>query len=221
MPLSGRITDVGAWREGWVAVIESCVTEIGLSLETRIWIAVDANHDTLRFRVDADGPERSWQRNLQLVRGVLSDTEHGEIWDFKTGSDLDATVAVNRRGKLLVGVEKQYVPVGGALMLDPKDMEATFALGSGLAGLGGALGVDVLGLDPNFAIKYLVYFLLVVVVGGPGSVFGTLLAALLLGVADISGKYYAPGFGAFIIYAAMIILLLLFPHGLMGRRKSR
>jgi hypothetical protein len=85
MPLSGRITDVGAWREAWVAVIESCVTEIGLSLETRIWIAVDANHDTLRFRLDADGPERSWQRNLQLGCGVLTDTEHGEIWDFETG----------------------------------------------------------------------------------------------------------------------------------------
>lgn len=85
MPLSGRITDVGAWHEGWAAVIESCVTEIGLSLETRIWIAVDANRDTLRFQVDADGPERSWQRNLQLVRGLLTDAEHGEIWDF--GSD--------------------------------------------------------------------------------------------------------------------------------------
>ena len=85
MPLSGRITDVGAWREAWVAVIESCVTEIGLSLETRIWIAVDANHDTLRFRLDADGTERSWQRNLQLGCRVLTDTEHGEIWDSETG----------------------------------------------------------------------------------------------------------------------------------------
>jgi hypothetical protein len=83
--LSGRVIDVTAWREGWAGVIESCVTEIGLSLETRAWIAVDANHDRLTFRVDADGPERSWQRNLQLVRGVLSDTEYGEIWDFKTG----------------------------------------------------------------------------------------------------------------------------------------
>ena len=97
----------------------------------------------------------------------------------------------------------------------------TFALGSGLAGLGGALGVDVLGLDPNFALKYLVYFLLVVVVGGPGSVIGTLLAALLLGVADIAGKYYVPEIGAFVIYAAMIVLLLLFPHGLLGRRKAK
>ena len=82
--LSGRVTDVTAWHEGWVAVIESCVTEIGLSLEARMWIAVDADHDRLVFRVDADGPERSWQRNLQLVRGVLTDTEHGEIWDFET-----------------------------------------------------------------------------------------------------------------------------------------
>lgn len=98
--------------------------------------------------------------------------------------------------------------------------QVTFALGSGLAGLGGALGVDVLGLDPQFALKYLVYFLLVVVVGGPGSVMGTLLAALLLGVADIAGKYYVPEIGAFVIYAAMIVLLVLFPHGLLGRRKA-
>ena len=99
--------------------------------------------------------------------------------------------------------------------------QVTFALGSGLAGLGGALGVNVLGLDPNFALKYLVYFLLVVVVGGPGSVIGTLLAALLLGVADIAGKYYLPEIGAFVIYAAMIMLLLLFPHGLLGRKKAK
>ncbi len=82
--LSGRLKDVTAWREGWAGVIESCVTEIGLSLEARVWIAVDANYNRLTFRVDADGPERSWQRNLQLVRGVLTDTEQGEIWDFGT-----------------------------------------------------------------------------------------------------------------------------------------
>lgn len=99
--------------------------------------------------------------------------------------------------------------------------QLTFALGSGLAGLGGALGVNVLGLDPNFPLKYLVYFLLVVVVGGPGSVIGTLLAALLLGVADIAGKYYVPQFGAFVMYGAMILLLLLFPHGLLGRKGAR
>ena len=98
--------------------------------------------------------------------------------------------------------------------------QITFALGSGLAGLGGALGVDVLGLDPHFPLKYLVYFLLIVVVGGPGSVIGTLSAALLLGVADTAGKYYIPSTGAFVIYVAMIVLLLLFPQGLLGRRKE-
>lgn len=95
---------------------------------------------------------------------------------------------------------------------------ATFAVGSGLAGLGGALGIDVLGLDPTFAIKYLVYFLLVVAVGGAGSLRGSLVAALLLGVADVAGKYYLPQAGAFILYGLMVVLLLLFPAGLHGRR---
>jgi branched-chain amino acid transport system permease protein len=94
----------------------------------------------------------------------------------------------------------------------------TFALGTGLSGLGGALAIDVLGLDPTFALKYLVYFLLVVVVGGPGSFKGSLTAALLLGVADVAGKYYVPQLGSFIIYASMVVLLVLFPHGLHGRR---
>jgi branched-chain amino acid transport system permease protein len=94
----------------------------------------------------------------------------------------------------------------------------TFALGAGLSGLGGALAIDVLGLDPTFALKYLVYFLLIVVVGGPGSIRGSLVAALLLGVADVAGKYYLPQGGGFIIYASMVVLLVLFPHGLHGRR---
>jgi branched-chain amino acid transport system permease protein len=94
----------------------------------------------------------------------------------------------------------------------------TFALGSGLAGLGGGLGIDVLGLDPTFPIKYMVYFLLVVAVGGAGTIKGPLLAALVLGVFDVAGKYYVPEVGAFVIYALMVVLLLLFPTGLVGRR---
>ena len=95
----------------------------------------------------------------------------------------------------------------------------TFTLGSGLAGLGGALAIDVLGLDPTFPLKYLVYFLLVVVVGGAGSIAGTLAASLLLGLFDVSGKYYVPAVGAFVIYGLMVVLLLLFPGGL--RRGAR
>jgi branched-chain amino acid transport system permease protein len=93
-----------------------------------------------------------------------------------------------------------------------------FALGSGLAGLGGALGIEVLGLDSAFPLKFMVYFLLVVVVGGAGTIHGAAIAAVVLGVFDVAGKYYFPQAGAFIIYALMIVLLIAFPRGLFGRR---
>ncbi|RIK94660.1 MAG: branched-chain amino acid ABC transporter permease [Burkholderiales bacterium] len=95
----------------------------------------------------------------------------------------------------------------------------TFALGSGLAGVGGALGIDVLGLDPVFPLKYMVYFLLVVAVGGAGSIKGSLIAAMILGVFDVAGKYYVPEVGAFAIYALMVLLLIPFPSGLYGRTR--
>jgi branched-chain amino acid transport system permease protein len=95
---------------------------------------------------------------------------------------------------------------------------ATFAVGSGLAGLGGALGAEVLGLDPTFPLKFMVYFLIVVAVGGTSSITGPLLAALLLGVADVAGKYYVPKLGAFIVYALMIAILIWRPQGLFVRK---
>jgi branched-chain amino acid transport system permease protein len=94
----------------------------------------------------------------------------------------------------------------------------TFALGSGLAGLGGALAIEIMGLDPNFAFTYLIYVLIVVAVGGLGSIRGSLLAALVLGVSDAAGKYYIPTLGAFLIYLVMVSLLLWRPSGLFGRR---
>lgn len=94
----------------------------------------------------------------------------------------------------------------------------TFALGSGLAGLGGGLGIDVLGLDPTFPVKYMVYFLLVVAVGGAGTIRGPLIAAILLGICDVAGKYYAPEIGAFVIYGLMVVLLIMFPMGLVRRK---
>jgi branched-chain amino acid transport system permease protein len=95
-----------------------------------------------------------------------------------------------------------------------------FALGSALAGLGGALGVEVLGLDPGFPVKYIVYFLIVVAVGGSGSIKGSLVASLILGVADVAGKYYLPQAGAFVIYAVMVAMLIFRPQGLFGQRAA-
>ena len=94
----------------------------------------------------------------------------------------------------------------------------TFAIGSGLAGLGGALAADVVGgVDPNFPIKFLVSFLIVVAIGGSRGIAGAFFGALLLGVLDVAGKYYVPSIGAFVIYAVMVATLLIRPHGLFAK----
>ncbi len=127
-------------------------------------------------------------------------------------------VAHTRFGaQVRAAVDNQLAAAGMGIHVN-RIFALTFALGSGLAGLGGALGIDVLGLDPTFPVKYMVYFLLVVSVGGAGSIRGTLVAALILGVSDVAGKYYVPEVGAFVIYALMVLLLILFPAGLYGRR---
>jgi branched-chain amino acid transport system permease protein len=94
----------------------------------------------------------------------------------------------------------------------------TFALGGGLAGLGGALAIEVVGLDPSFALAYLVYVLIVVAVGGLGSIGGSFVAAVVLGISDMAGKYYFPWLGAFLIYLVMVALLMWRPLGLLGKR---
>ncbi|WP_186418429.1 branched-chain amino acid ABC transporter permease [Bosea sp. CS1GBMeth4] len=96
----------------------------------------------------------------------------------------------------------------------------TFALGSGLAGLGGALGIELMGLDPTFPLKFMIYFLIVVTVGGTSSITGPFFAAMLLGLADVLGKYLVPQLGAFIIYALMVMLLIIRPHGLFARGRA-
>jgi len=97
----------------------------------------------------------------------------------------------------------------------------TFALGSGLAGLGGALGAEILGLDPIFPLKYMIYFLIVVTVGGASSITGPFFASILLGIGDVAGKYYVPTLGAFVIYTIMIVVLIWRPQGLFARGVSR
>jgi branched-chain amino acid transport system permease protein len=93
----------------------------------------------------------------------------------------------------------------------------TFALGSGMAALGGGLGAEFLGLDPQYALKYLVYFLIVVAVGGLGRVTGVFFAALLIGLLDFVLKKYLPQGGTLFIYALTILLLLWRPQGLFGK----
>jgi len=93
----------------------------------------------------------------------------------------------------------------------------TFALGSGLAGLGGALGAELLSINPSYALDNLVYFLIVVAVGGLGSIRGPFAAALLIGIANTFFQYLLPQLGAFFIYALVMAILLWRPRGLFGR----
>ena len=97
-----------------------------------------------------------------------------------------------------------------------KIFASTFTAGCGLAGLGGGLGTELMELDPNFPLKYMIFFLIVVTAGGAG-ILGPLLAAVILGVADVMGKYYVPQTGAFTIYVLLIAILVLRPHGLLSR----
>src|SRR6266478_1201453 len=103
----------------------------------------------------------------------------------------------------------------------PQVFAFTFAFGCGLAGLGGALSAEILGLDPYFPLKFMIYFLIVVTVGGSSSITGPFLASLLLGIGDVAGKYYVPKMGPFVIYTIMIVILIWRPNGLFGRAAAR
>lgn len=134
---------------------------------------------------------------------------------------LQYVLAKTRFGsRLRASVDDQRVAAGMGINVNWVFL-GTFAVGSGLAGLGGALGAEVLGLDPSFPLKFMVYFLIVVAVGGTSSITGPLLAALLLGIADVAGKYYIPKLGAFIVYSLMIALLIWRPQGLFVRQGGK
>ena len=119
--------------------------------------------------------------------------------------------------RVRAAVDNQRMARGLGIDVD-RTFAITFALGSGLAGLGGALAIEIVGLDPSFAFTYLVYVLIVVSVGGLGSISGSFAAAIVLGISDVAGKYYVPQLGAFLIYLVMISLLMWRPLGLLGKR---
>lgn len=119
--------------------------------------------------------------------------------------------------QIRAAVDNQRVAQGLGLNVE-RVFALTFALGSGLAGLGGALAIEVVGLDPSFGFHFLVYVLIVVSVGGLGSIAGSFLGAALLGIGDVAGKYFMPEAGSFLIYLLLVAILLVRPLGLLGKR---
>jgi len=145
---------------------------------------------------------------LILVSGTIAYGLQAMVSGTRFGAQLRASVD-NPRAARGVGINVERI------------FTLTFALGTALAGLGGAMGVEMLGLDPGFPVKYVVYFLIVVAVGGSGSITGSLVASLILGVVDVAGKYYVPEVGSFVIYAVMVVTLVFRPQGLFGRAAAR
>ena len=178
----------------------------------------------------------SSQQIMQLPEWLKGRTEIGEgAWMLGMGHYrlfiiavcaaltlvLQYVLASTRFGsRLRAAVDDQRVAAGLGINVNWVFL-GTFAVGSGLAGLGGALGAEVLGLDPSFPLKFMIYFLIVVAVGGTSSITGPLLAALLLGIADVAGKYYIPKLGAFIVYSLMIAILIWRPQGLFVRKGGK
>ena len=178
----------------------------------------------------------STQQNIQLPEWLRGRTELGSgAWTLGMGHyrlfiiavcaaltvALQYALARTRFGsRLRAAVDDQRVAAGLGINVNVIFL-ATFAVGSGLAGLGGALGAEVLGLDPSFPLKFMIYFLIVVAVGGTSSITGPLLAALLLGIADVAGKYYIPKLGAFVVYSLMIAILIWRPQGLFVRQGAK
>jgi len=163
----------------------------------------------LRGRIEVFGIGiGSYRLFLVVVCGVLMAALQWILASTRFGSQLRAAVDDPRVARGL-GIPVNLI------------FAVTFAVGSGLAGLGGALGAEILGLDPTFPLKFMLYFLIVVTVGGTSSNSGPFLAAILLGIADVAGKYYVPQLGAFIIYAFMLVILLWRPNGLFSRGNAR
>jgi len=143
-----------------------------------------------------------------IICGLLTVALQFVIGRTRFGSRLRASVDDGRVARGL-GIDVTFI------------FALTFAFGSGLAGLGGALGASILSMDPTFPLKYMIYFLIVIAVGGTTTITGPFFASILLGVADVAGKYFVPSIGGFIIYSIMVLVLIFKPEGLFARSTKR
>jgi branched-chain amino acid transport system permease protein len=194
--------------------LDQCLLTIGIvfvSVAAFAWLYTSEQQSArppewLRGRIDLFGVNFAAYRLFLIVFGLAV-----------TGLLILLLERTRFGAKVRAAVDNQRMARGLGIDVDRAFM-LTFALGGGLAGLGGALAIEVVGLDPSFALAYLVYVLIVVAVGGLGSIGGSFAAATVLGISDMAGKYYFPWLGAFLIYLVMVALLMWRPLGLFGKR---
>jgi branched-chain amino acid transport system permease protein len=194
--------------------LDQCLLTIGIvfvSVAAFAWFYTSEQQSArppewLRGRIELFGASFAAYRLFLIVFGLAV-----------TGALIFLLEQTRFGAKVRAAVDNQRMARGLGIDVDRAFM-LTFALGGGLAGLGGALAIEVVGLDPSFALAFLVYVLIVVAVGGLGSIGGSFAAAVVLGISDMAGKYYFPWLGAFLIYLVMVALLMWRPAGLFGKR---
>jgi branched-chain amino acid transport system permease protein len=194
--------------------LDQCLLTIGIvfiSIAAFAWFYTTDQQSArppewLRTSISVGGINLAGYRLFLIVFGLVTT---GLLFFFIEKTNFGA--------KVRAAVDNQRMARGLGIDVDRAFM-LTFALGGGLAGLGGALAIEVVGLDPTFALAFLVYVLIVVAVGGLGSIGGSFAAAVVLGISDMAGKYYFPWLGAFLIYLVMVGLLMWRPLGLFGKR---
>ena len=186
---------------GLVFVMTACVT-LGVGPETQVIVLPE----WLRGQTDLGFMT---YRTYSLALIVCGTALMLALWlgfeRTRLGAQIRAAVD-NRRMASSLGVD-----VGRLFTI-------VFAFGSGLAAAGGGLGAEILGLDPNYPLRYLAYFLIVVAVGGLGRISGVFFAAILIGVLDFVLKIYFPKGGTMFIYALALVLLLARPDGMFGKK---
>ncbi len=163
--------------------------------------------ETLRGSVDLGFRSIATHRLFAILSGLVV---AGALWFLieRTAFGIKLRAAVdNAAMAAALGVRTEIV------------YAVSFAVAIGLAALGGVVGAELLPVEPYYALRYMVTFLVVVSVGGAGSIGGALLACLLLGAIDTTGRYLAPEYGEFFFYLAVIVIVILFPRGLAGRFK--
>lgn len=131
-----------------------------------------------------------------------------------------ALAVVHRRSRVgaLIRAGVDDAPMLAALGVDTDRLFAiTFAVGAALAGLAGVIAAPVFGIYPGMDVDYLIYSLIVVVVGGLGTLSGAVAGAGLVGPVDTFGRVLFPQFALALIFAIMALVLLIRPTGLLGR----
>lgn len=161
--------------------------------------------EAMRGSVDLGFRTLPMHRVFVIVAGLaVLALLHVLIERTRYGISLRAAVD-NRDAAAVIGINTAWI------------YAATFALGAVLAGLGGIMGAELLPIDANYPLRYMVLFLIVVAVGGLGSISGTFAAALGLGIVDTAARYLVPDFGTIFFFLVMMAILTLRPRGLLGR----